>query len=374
MRTIERPKNHLRVQEFLRIDPAILGYEDLRKYYAIKTTGHPEKPLVILNYDQIGSPKTHPIVRECRGLVLNAKTHDIVARAFPRFFNWGEVQDEAGDFDFSNCWAESKEDGSLVLLYWFDGQWCANTRGSFGDGKINDQPFTWLDGFCAALGVRELGDMDYRLDRSLCYVCEFCSVWNKVVREYPKPVMYLLSVFRGDTELSPEFVDRIQPVGFKRPMRYTFSSIEQVQEFIAEQSEKDPTFEGVVIRDVNNARWKIKSPTYLALHRLKGDGDNMYLPKNLIPFVLTGETAELLTYFPEVEKKLDEVSEKIGEAFDVLISVWAESQGIESQKEFAQYIIPKTPFASILFDARKRGADIGQIWRESSDLILKKLF
>lgn len=374
MLTETRPTNHLRVQEFLRIDPAVLGYEDLNKYYGIKTTGHPEKPLVILNYSQINSPKLHPIVRECRGLVLDARNHNIVARAFPRFFNWGEVQEEAADFDFSDCFAESKEDGSLVLIYFFEGEWHANTRGSFADGKINDQPYTWTDGICAAIGIRELSELDTRLKRSLCYVCEFCSKWNKVVREYDKPQMFLLTVFNGPVELSAEFADYACPEGFHRPSRCEFSSIEEVQQCLKERSERDPTFEGFVLRDCCNRRWKVKSPTYLALHRLKGDGDNMYLPKNLLPFILSGEKAELLTYFPEVEKTLDEVESKVNEARDQMLEVWFHAKSIESQKDFAQFIVPRTNFASVLFEARKKNVDPMEIWRESIDVILKRLF
>jgi len=312
----------LKVQDYLRIDPGIFTYDSLEFHYGIKTVCHPEKPLAILNYSQLNSPKTHPIVRECRGLVLNIETHEIVARAFPRFFNWGEVQSESDDFDFSNCFAESKEDGSLVLIYWFNGQWCANTRGSFADGKINDQPYTWTDGICAAIGIRDLTDLNERCQKHLCYVCEFCSRWNKVVREYDKPQMFLLTVFHGHTELSAEVTDMVCPQGFVRPSRCEFRSIDEVQQCLKERSEKDPTFEGFVLRDWANRRWKVKSPTYLALHRLKGDGGNMYLPKNLLPFIMSGEKDELLTYFPEVEKTLDEVEKKVNEARDQMLDVW----------------------------------------------------
>ena len=64
----------------------------------------------------------HPVVRECRGLVLHAQTHDLVARSFPRFFNWGEMAEEMKGFDFSDFTVHTKEDGSLVLLYFFAGQ------------------------------------------------------------------------------------------------------------------------------------------------------------------------------------------------------------------------------------------------------------
>jgi hypothetical protein len=81
----------LQVQEYLHSGKS---WANLTDELGIKVVFHPSLPLVTVNYDQIESPKTHPIVRECRGLVLHRQTFDLVARSFPRFFNWGEVADE----------------------------------------------------------------------------------------------------------------------------------------------------------------------------------------------------------------------------------------------------------------------------------------
>jgi tRNA splicing ligase len=135
--------------------------DDLNNEFAIKTTFHPNLPLVILNYDQIESkPKNHPIVRECRGLVLNSTDWSVAARSFPRFFNWGEVAEEMKDFDFSDFLVQSKEDGSLCLIYNFNGEWLANTRGSFATDLMQHQSFTWQEGFCMAMGVKNLKELD----------------------------------------------------------------------------------------------------------------------------------------------------------------------------------------------------------------------
>lgn len=96
---------------------------DLNEKLGIKPCYHPELPLVILNYDQIESPKLDPFVREARGLVLNSNDFSLVARSFPRFFNWGEVPEEMDQFDFTDFTVQSKEDGSLALLYYFENNW-----------------------------------------------------------------------------------------------------------------------------------------------------------------------------------------------------------------------------------------------------------
>jgi hypothetical protein len=367
----------LQVQTYLRGGKAL---EDLTTELGIKVQRHDTLPLAILNYDQIESPKTHPIVRECRGLVIRSDNYDLVARGFARFFNWGEVADELGLFDFSDFAVHTKEDGSLVLLYFFDGNWMANTRGSFSQLKLEPHDFTWQEAFCKALKITSLQELKGRLDESLTYVCEFCSPFNKIVRRYPDPVMYLLTAFKGEQELPYKTVDTLVGDLFLRPARYEFTSIEGIQDFLNGQAETDPTYEGVVICDKDGRRWKIKSATYLGLHRLKGEGDNLFHPKHLIPFILAGEDTELLTYFPEVEETYQKCKKEVQEAYTVLEGVWRASQGIESQKDYALAIMGKTPFTGLLFTLRKEHGsvqkleDLKRAWRNGADAILKHVF
>lgn len=376
METTLKDQTLLHVQEYLRSGKTL---EDLGAELGIKATAHAELPLVILNYHQIDSPKTHPIVRECRALVLNSEDWSLVARSFPRFFNWGEVTEEMALFDFSEFVAHSKEDGSLCVLYHFGGGWHGNTRGSFGLDDMQFMDFSWREAFLRAMGVAKWSDLDSVLDSSLTYVCEFVSPWNKVVRHYADPKMYLLTAYRGHDELTWAEVDSVSGP-FVRPERYSFSGMDEIIAFLSERSDTDKTFEGVVIRDRENRRWKVKSPTYLALHRMRGEGDNLYNPKNLLPFVLSGEGDELLAYFPEVGGVFAEMKDRVDAAYEKLKSVWLETVHIESQKDFALSIQGKTPFTGLLFTLRKKYAGdqseelLKQAWRESSDSILKVMF
>jgi len=358
---------------------------DLENELGIKIAEHPHDPLVILNYDQIESPKTHPIVRECRGLVLHKHTFEVVAKSFNRFFNWGEVQDEMGHFDFSNFIVQDKEDGSLAIIYFYE-KWRVNTRGSFALDNMQFQDFTWQEAICRALHVNELSDLDQFLDRNLTYVCEFCSPWNKIVRRYEEPRVYLLTAFEGDRELSWEELEARELASDRNcaggimgtPGLIVFNTLEEIQDFLREQEVDDPTYEGVVIRDINNRRWKIKSATYLGLHRLRGEGDNMWNPKHLLPFVLAGEEDELLTYFPEVKETFYKLKAQVLENYSEMVEVWGDYRHLRDQKEFA-LAVKDTPFASILFSVRREHGDaetskhLRAKWRESDRLILKRI-
>jgi RNA ligase len=366
----------LHVQAYLRGGKT---HQHLLEELGIHTVRHPELPLLILDYDQIDSPRRHPVVRECRGLVLHAESHDLVARSFPRFFNWGEMQDEMKRFDFSDFIAHTKEDGSLVLLFFFAGAWRTTTRASFAQDRFRNAEVTWPEGIRQALGVGSLADLAGVLDPALSYVCEFCSPYNTVVRRYPEPMMYLLSAYRGADELTVVEVDDLARPPFRRPRQHHFTSIEAIREFLQVQASADPTFEGVVIRDRHNQRWKIKSPTYLGLHQLNSQEEE-FGPKQLLPFILAGEDSELLTYFPQVRDSYLAYKAQVEAALARLEEVWQATWRIEGQKEFAQAIQGQTPFTALLFALRKsHGSNqtrdqLRRLWRNSPELILKVLW
>lgn len=358
----------LEVQKYLKSGKTV---EDLKAELGINFALHPTLPLVVLNYDQIESPKTNALVRECRALILNSQDFSLVARSFPRFFNWGEVADEMPLFDFTDCVVDSKEDGSLCVLYHFDGAWHGNTRGSFGMDNMQFMDFSWREGFLKAMGISSWESLDSVLDRGLTYICEFVSPWNKVVRTYSQPKMYLLTAFRGLHELTWDELDAVTGP-FIRPERYHFKSIEEIMTFLSAMADKDKTFEGVVLRDKANRRWKSKNPTYLALHKMRGEGDNLYNPKNLIPFVLAGEGDELLVYFPEVEPAFKFYLAQLEQYKQELLELWEKAKEGESQKEFAMKVKDHR-LAGVLFTARKTSKNPVDVFRESGDLILKNL-
>lgn len=92
----------LEVQKFLKKN----SLKKLSEDYGIKVKEHPHH--VGLNYDQIKSPKTHLITRECRSLkLLKNDDWDVAGRSFDRFFNYGEAPDTyVAVFHFStkNLW------------------------------------------------------------------------------------------------------------------------------------------------------------------------------------------------------------------------------------------------------------------------------
>ena len=363
----------LHTQKFLKnYNDVNVALSELEAKYAISNTCHPTDGRVILNYSQIDSPKTHEIVRECRGLVLDRNNNwELVARAFPRFFNWEEAgKSTTGLFKWDNCVCQDKEDGSLAIVYFYNGAWHFNTRGSFGSGEVNGMGITWRQLF--EIAMKNVG-FDYScLNTNWTYLFELCSRYNKVVRDYPNPTLFLLSVFSKEDELEWYHVKTIysnlNPVGDR-----FFCGIDRVNEFLTANANHDPTFEGVVLRDKKNLRFKVKSIKYVELHRLHNNG-NLATPKNLIGFIMDGEEDEIIAYWPNLKPTIMDMKSKMELAYNSLLETWERVKDIDSQKNFAEMVLTATPFSAILFTARKTGQSIPDIWRDSKELILKKLF
>ena len=121
----------LQVQLFLRDSYEADPFVALTEQYGIKVRKYPEDNIVLLDYDQIESPKTHPIVIECRSLILAMDTLEVVSRKFDRFFNLGEAPELYQDFDFDSAVVMEKADGSLIGVYFnpHTSRWEVSTRG-----------------------------------------------------------------------------------------------------------------------------------------------------------------------------------------------------------------------------------------------------
>lgn len=371
----------LKVQEFLRrfdnVDTALTA---LNLEFGITNNRH-EDGRVILNYDQIESPKFHPIVRECRGLVLDYLDNwKLVARAFTRFFNYGEGANEWGQnrFDFGegyksddpSFFAGDKEDGSIILLYFYKGKWRVNTRASFADGKVNDSDYTWEELFW--LGAAKLDKA--QLIQGWTYVFELCSVYNKVVRHYAEPTVYLLSVFKGEEETTQPLQIEAHWLNVKFPKQYAFNTIEEVTNFIKDIEAKDPTFEGLVLKDRFGNRLKIKSSTYLVLHKKLGNRKPSIEDLYTMTVVDDGGD-EFLTYFPEIAEQLNNVKIRKELLTIEMLGLYEMNKNLESQKDFALAVKEhRMAFAAF---ALKKGLTVAEILvqyaKRISELIEKDL-
>ena len=153
--------------------------------------------LVILSYSQIDSPKTNPVVRMCRGLVLENSTWDFVSFPFYRFYNFEEVPEERVKFDWKHSYATEKIDGSLLCIFNYMGEWLLSTRSTIGgENAVNALGMTVNDIFNQAIAPFDREQFFDLLDPHQTYVFELVSPYNQIVTQWDAAHLYQQHLFR----------------------------------------------------------------------------------------------------------------------------------------------------------------------------------
>lgn len=354
----------MKVQEYLRgkNDP-LQALAALKEELGIRYKVYDEDGIVILDYDQIESPKTHPIVIECRSLILSYPEFDVVSRKYDRFFNYGEAPDLYADFSFDDAIVMEKADGSLIGVYYNPktASWEISTRGMAKAEGEHLFGGTWRQKVQEAFGFKDEDDFQKRCDdifwRTSTYIFEYCSPENRIVTKYDEAHMVLTGVRCNATGEEAVFIEaRYVGIIFgdlrvRAPKIYSAENMDELVEYANSLPDLE---EGFVVRcQKTNKRVKIKSKTYLVAHKLRGN-DTVPTRKNVLSLVLEGEVDEFLAYFPEWKGIINAAQNEVEDLLVDAMIYWEKAKGLESQKEFALVVkSAKAPW--ILFSARKNG-------------------
>jgi RNA ligase len=244
---------------------------------------HPKFDLTIWNY----SPKVQyerlwdDITMMCRGLVTNSKG-DIVARPFKKFFNYEEHKPEDIPNEFFEVY--EKMDGSLGILFQYEGVWILATRGSFTSPQ-------------ALKGIGLLQKYKYKYLPSDCtYLFEIIYPENRIVVDYKgeEKLVLLASIQTNTGEEYDINNENYEDLGFEIVMKY--KTWGEGYDLLKEEISKDK--EGYVIRFKNGFRMKIKGDEYCRLHKL-----------------LTGISSRDIWEYLKENKSLDEILDKVPDEF-----------------------------------------------------------
>ena len=231
----------------------------LEKYYSdglLYKQVHPTLPLTIWNYTEKVQFENlwDEVTLMCRGLVTDDKGN-IVARPFKKFFNMEEGKHTSTD-DFK---VYEKMDGSLGILFNYDGEWVMATRGSF----TSDQ---------AVKGMEMLSNYDYnKLHKDFTYLFEIIYSENRIVCSYDFEDVVLLGVvntkdgyevnLHGDLDMRIQ--NLVRNVGLNVVKLYDgISDYSVLKEMVKDNAE------GFIVLFSNGDRMKVKGVEYLRLHKI----------------------------------------------------------------------------------------------------------
>jgi hypothetical protein len=193
----------LAIQEFLLkngLDKAIAKFNLKTRDYGTK---------ILMKYDQLSSPTIMAMaeVQECRGLVLEKGTWNVMSLAFTKFFN--SEEGNAHKIDWNTAHVLEKLDGSCIQVYfdWTTNTWFAATTGTAeGEGEVNNKMGTTFNQLFWDT-VKEKYNLDSsKLKKGFTYVFELTTPYNIVVKPHGESSATLLTVRNLDTlkELSFE--------------------------------------------------------------------------------------------------------------------------------------------------------------------------
>ena len=221
--------------------------------YIIRQT-HPSLPLTIYNYtakaqfDRYWNDAT----LQCRGLVLDEQYRSI-ARPLPKFFNLSEYQ---GTLPDGVPKIYEKLDGSLIILFCYQGQWEVASRGSFASEQAQ---------MARGLLVNYQPDLD-KLDREYTYLFEIIYPSNRIVVDYGAAQrLVLLAAVHTQTGVE---LEHTQVDWSDRAQTYPATTLPAWLQSIDETQAQLTNHEGFILKWPNGFRLKYKLADYVRLHRI----------------------------------------------------------------------------------------------------------
>ncbi len=316
--------------------------EKLNQYYEdglLYKQVHPTLPLTIWNYTEKVQFENlwDEVTLMCRGLVTDNEGN-MVAIPFQKFFNI-----EEGKFTpTENFEVYEKMDGSLGIVFWYQGQWVVATRGSF----TSDQ----------AIKANEILNK-YNKDimfRHLTFCFEIIYPENRIVLDYgDDEKLVLLGTFDKNGKETDSSI--WSQWGFDVVKKYDgIKDFKELKGMIKDDQE------GFVVKFSNGDRIKVKGVEYLRLHKimtnvtttgiweyLKNGEDVMELLKD----VPDEFYKKIQNYVKELRYSYFQISEDAGKKFDgKMYGKYNDKEPITDRKEFAEWVFTQPKYMSgILF-------------------------
>ena len=323
-----------KIQNIKDILPAIEGNDDI---YSVTKDGY-----IVFNY-MLGTSQTFPAVvdeyatirRECRGIIFDAETGDILRRPFHKFFNLNEREDtsiENVDFLFSHAVLD-KLDGSMIAPFLVGDRMIWGTK--MGETDVA-QP---VMEFVAA--NPQYDEFRYLIGSGFTPIFEWCSNKQRIVLDHPEDSLTLLAIrdIQSGEYVSFELVKSVAKL-YDVPVVKQYETIEDINQFL-EQTRGQSNIEGYVIRFSTGHMIKVKTDWYVALHKIK---EQLLFDRNLVELILDNRLDDILSYLSSDERDnlirfQTELYQIISDQSHVLMNITNDNLDMD-RKTFALNIAP----------------------------------
>ena len=254
------------------------------------------------------------ILRECRGMIFNTATGEVIARRYHKFFNCGEkAETQINEIDFNEPHVIlEKLDGSMITPVWTDAGLRWGTKMGITDVALPVEEFvkanphyTHYANICRAAGYTP--------------IFEWCSRKQAIVIDHPVDRL-VLTALRNTITGEYEPYDRMKqsPNELAIPIVEAYNGTAENMQALIDYTRDLVGMEGFVVRFDSGHMIKVKAEDYLRKHKAK---ESLSREKNVIELIVTEKADDVKSFldakdlarFEEFERKFwDGVQATVG--------------------------------------------------------------
>lgn len=266
--------------------------------------------------DDIGVYSHHAALRrECRGIIFDSKTGDIIRRPFHKFFNVNEreeTQDHVIDLSRPHRILE-KLDGSMIAPFIVDGKMIWGTKMGATDVAKPVEEF-----------VKNNPQYDefarFMIGRGYTPIFEWCSRKQRIVLDYKEDQLILTAV-RGIRDGLYAHHGGLQDVGAYHniPVVRAFEMHKEMDmkaflEYVRDLED----LEGFVVRFDDGHMLKLKCRWYLQIHKAK---EAILQDRNIVELILEEHLDDIKAHLPAEDRdRLTQFESDINKAINISVS------------------------------------------------------
>ena len=234
------------------------------------------------------------IRRECRGIIFDTKTGDIIRRPFHKFFNVNEreeTQDHVVDLSQDHAILE-KLDGSMIAPFIVDGKMIWGTKMGATDVAKPVEEFV-------ARNPEYITFADEAIDNGWTPIFEWCSRKQRIVLDYFDDQLVLTGLRNMNTGVYA-LHGNLEAIGlaYAIPVVRVFEPQTDMKAFLEYVRDLED-LEGFVVRFDDGHMLKLKCHWYLQIHKAK---EAILQDRNIVELILEEHLDDIKAHLPAEDR------------------------------------------------------------------------
>lgn len=314
------------------------------------------------------------IRRECRGIIFDTATGDIIRRPFHKFFNVNEreeTQDHVVDLSRPHAILE-KLDGSMIAPFIVNGQMIWGTKMGATDVAEPVDDFATLN--------EEYGIFArFTISRGYTPIFEWCSRKQRIVLDYKEDQLILTGIRDLTTGRYMSYDLMVAHAeAYRIPVvRFAFKTHNEMKDFVQHVRDLED-LEGFVVRFDDGHMLKLKCDWYVQIHRAK---EKILQDRNIVELILDEKLDDVKAHLPQEDRdRLTVFEAHFNSAYaDVVYMLandldWIREENIDRKTFAIEHVKTyRDPYIPTLIFKNFDVVDHAEYWISVDDTIRKNL-